>query len=309
MNGFNGFNGFTVYWCRLSNLVCICILWFIRSGWHSTPSFPTDLARRAFIACRGLRISMKNWDKWSTSSRPLGTCIDTAVSKALLYWKQSLNPTQSRRVVHLCSWTVCITFQGIFLWIIRVNKQIKLPSHCGHELRTKLVHLLAARHENGWRAPWKWFQTRERLGVSSFRKGQESRDWFFAMLSELLPGNVMDFRKFCVKGITYGQAWCRGCDEDRNRSNVQVDRCPVCTLVTHWSLSRCHGVPVRNDEGSCSVPGHDGDQETGHGLSLLRFLRFCLHVVNIWSIFGQSGHVGSGRLAPDPWLEWLDPHR
>jgi hypothetical protein len=65
-------------------------------------------------------------------------------------------------------------------------------------------------------------------------------------------------------------------------------------------LSRCHGVPVRNDEGSCSVPGHDGDQETGHGLSLLRFLRFCLHVVNIWSIFGQSGHVGSGRLAPDP---------
>ena len=30
-----------------------------------------------------------------------------------------------------------------------------------------------------------------------------------AIVSELLPGNVMDFRKFCVKGITYGQA-CGG---------------------------------------------------------------------------------------------------
>ena len=70
-----------------------------------------------------------------------------------------------------------------------------------------------------------------------------SRGWFLAIVSELLPGNVMDFRKFCVKGITYGQA-C-GCDEgdNRSRSNFQI-AAPHAQLlfVMPWSSEKWRGL-------------------------------------------------------------------
>ena len=110
-------------------------------GWQMAsekPSLCIDLGRRAFIACRGLQISMKNWDKWSMSFRPLGTNCGLAASKALLALLTAI--PQAPKAIHLRSWGKVHHFAK-HLFVTYHSRAAKSPG----PLRTKPVRLLAAR--------------------------------------------------------------------------------------------------------------------------------------------------------------------